>query len=266
MDNRPGNRRGLWILRCLVLVRFRSQEPSYQADHSGVTGGQLSIAASNARNCFKSPKTFPPDAAVGNSRRQTRPALSDKPGREWSPLCSRMPANAEPHRCYTPCLPEAPGSLLRVHPPIARAVLSLRWHSRALIGTEPAAPGHRSTPAVWWSTGPGCGRRLGLDGLPPGNAPLFRAGPVLMNFDESPIHHYDLQVQVIRQGFKQPLKDPALHPTAETPVHGIPFAEVWRPVAPRRAGAGNPEGAFHRLAIVKAGATGVGRLARQQWL
>ena len=42
------DRRDLLILRCLPLVRLRSEEPSDQADHSGITGRQFSLAASNA--------------------------------------------------------------------------------------------------------------------------------------------------------------------------------------------------------------------------
>ena len=166
-------------------------------------------------------------------------------------MFKEVPAHAEPQRGHTPYPPEAPGSPSRVHLPIARAVLSLRRRSPALIGTEPVVPGHRSTPAVWWSTRPGCDRRLGLAGSPPGNASFSRSVPAPLDFDESPIHHYDLPIQVLRQGFKQPGQDPALHPAAETPAPGIPFAEVWVQIPPRRASAGNPEDAFHRFTIVK---------------
>src|SRR3978361_1678675 len=73
-----------------------------------------------------------------------------------------------------------------------------------------------------------------------------------------------LEVRVSPQRFEYGLKHVLGRPPSEALEHRVPVAEGRRQIAPRRAGAGNPEYSLDKVSVVRAGSPWVARLTGQQ--
>ena len=65
-----------------------------------------------------------------------------------------------------------------------------------------------------------------------------------VDFDDSAVDHRELHVGIVGDRLEQALEDVELHPVSEPLEHRVPVAEPLGQIAPRRAGARDPQ---HRL-------------------
>lgn len=70
-------------------------------------------------------------------------------------------------------------------------------------------------------------------------------------------------IGIIRQGLEDALPHAFLRPAPEASVHGEPFAEFHRQIAPGGARPCDPQNSFDKQPIVMRGGAGIANLARQ---
>lgn len=87
-----------------------------------------------------------------------------------------------------------------------------------------------------------------------------------MDLDDRGVDHGVFHVRIVRDGVEQPHPDIGLHPVAKAREHAVPMAEGGRQIAPRAAGASDPQHRFDEQAVVLAAASGIARLAEAQRL
>jgi len=89
----------------------------------------------------------------------------------------------------------------------------------------------------------------------------FCALPVAVDLDDGSVDHRKLHVGIIRNGSENPFENIAVHPMAEPLEDRVPVPEILGQVAPRSAGARNPQHRLQKQPTVAAGPTGIGFLA-----
>ena len=65
-----------------------------------------------------------------------------------------------------------------------------------------------------------------------------------MDFAMAGIDHQPFVIGIVDQDFQQLFPNPGIPPPDKTAVHVAPPAQIWQPIAPRRARAQNPETAL----------------------
>jgi hypothetical protein len=73
------------------------------------------------------------------------------------------------------------------------------------------------------------------------------------------------KIRIFAQLGEKPLPDALLCPSPETSEHAVPVAKLFRQVAPRRAGADQPQHGINEQPIVRAVPTLVAFLAWNKW-
>jgi hypothetical protein len=87
---------------------------------------------------------------------------------------------------------------------------------------------------------------------------------VLVDPDDGAVDDRVLEVRIAGQTAENHLEDAIQCPSSETLEDRIPIPESRGQVAPRRAGAGDPQHRFEKAPIILAGAAGVANLAGKQ--
>jgi hypothetical protein len=86
---------------------------------------------------------------------------------------------------------------------------------------------------------------------------------MLMDPDQRRIDEDIFEVWILRQALEKPLPHALLRPPPEARVHGVPFTEFLRQIAPRRACPRHPQHPFHKQAIVVSAASWITDLTGQ---
>ena len=73
---------------------------------------------------------------------------------------------------------------------------------------------------------------------------------MLVDPDERAVDQDIFEIGILAEGVEDPFPDIFLCPTPEARIHGEPFAERFRKIAPRRACARNPKNGFDKLSVV----------------
>ena len=71
-----------------------------------------------------------------------------------------------------------------------------------------------------------------------------------MRFDMGGVYHEPFEVRLVNHDFKQPFPDAFVTPTAKSTLGIIPATELRWQVAPRSAGAQNPDNSIDESAII----------------
>lgn len=85
-----------------------------------------------------------------------------------------------------------------------------------------------------------------------------------MGANDRAVDHQILVVAVRRQCLEHPLPYAGMAPAAETLMHRLPFAVAFRQVAPVGARTQDPKTTIDKHPVVRAAASGIANLARQQ--
>jgi hypothetical protein len=87
---------------------------------------------------------------------------------------------------------------------------------------------------------------------------------MLMRPPDGRVDDQVFEVRIIGQGLEKTLPNPGPRPAPEAPVDTVPRAEVSGQIAPRRAGARDPQDGIDKQPRVCARATGIALLAGNQ--
>ena len=85
---------------------------------------------------------------------------------------------------------------------------------------------------------------------------------MLVDPDECAIDQDIFEIRIVAERLEDALPDPLLRPAPEARIDGVPLAERFRQIAPRRAGARNPKNGFDKQPVVTPAATGISGFAR----
>lgn len=85
-----------------------------------------------------------------------------------------------------------------------------------------------------------------------------------MGADDRAVDHQILVVAVCSQRLKHPLPYAGMAPAAEALTHSLPFSIAFRQIAPMGTRAQNPQATIDKQPVVRAAASGIANLARQQ--
>src|SRR6185312_16788269 len=99
---------------------------------------------------------------------------------------------------------------------------------------------------------------------PDPQTPLFGAGSVLMGADDGAVDDQILEVGIVRHCLEDASPHALATPAAEPAEHAVPFAEGLRKIAPRRAGAHDPQHTLDKHAVIAPGRTFLVRPADDQ--
>ena len=87
-----------------------------------------------------------------------------------------------------------------------------------------------------------------------------------VNPDDGGVDHRILHVRIIGHRVEHALERTRLNPVPEAFENRVPVAKRRRQIAPRTAGARDPQHSLGEQPGVAAGASGIGRLAETEWL
>src|SRR5262252_2964048 len=87
-----------------------------------------------------------------------------------------------------------------------------------------------------------------------------------MSAHNSSVDHHVFVIGVARQQPENPLKNPALRPSAETLMHALPIAEARRQIAPRNTGSEPVQKGFNKQPVIRRRASDMAFATRQNIL
>ena len=88
---------------------------------------------------------------------------------------------------------------------------------------------------------------------------------MLMDPDVRRVEEDVFEIGIIGQGLEKAFPDALLRPAPETCVDAVPFAELARQIAPRRAGSRDPQYRLDEQPIVTRARAGITNFTRQFW-